>query len=76
MSKYSKCDLVREVKGCGNHVYCGRGEFLVLNDDTWEVWKRNGSSLMEFKNWYKSVSDAPIAKFTGSYPRYTFREEF
>jgi hypothetical protein len=76
MSKYSKCDLVRTVKGTGNSVERNRGEFIVLNDDTWEVWKRNGASMTEFKQWYKSVSNAPIAKFIGSYPRYTFFEAF
>lgn len=74
--KYSKCDLVRKVRGCGNHADYKRGEFLVLNDDTWEVWKRNGSSLMEFKNWYKTTSNAPFSKFTGTYPRYEFIERF
>lgn len=72
--KYSKCELVRKVSGSGNYADYKRGEFLVLNDDTWEVWKRNGSSLMEFKNWYKSISNAPGSKFIGCYPRYKFYE--
>lgn len=58
MGLYSKCELVRTVKGRGNHCDYGRGEFVVLNDDTYEVWKRRGEKMNKFKKWYKATSYA------------------
>lgn len=69
-----KCELIRKLKGRGNHCDYGRGEFIVLNDDTYEVWKRHGESMNKFKKWYKSISNASTAQFIGAYPRYEFIE--
>ena len=69
--KYSKCELVKKVKGRGNHCDYGKGEFVVLNDDTYEIWKQHGENMNKFKNWYKSFSNGQ-SKFIGAYPRYEF----
>lgn len=68
----TKCELVRKVKGYGNNCERSHGEFIVTNDDTHEVWKRNGESMLKFKSWYKSFSN-PESKITGSYPKYDMR---
>lgn len=67
----TKCELVRKVKGIGNYADAGRGEFVVTNDDTHEIWKRNGESMRVFKSWYAQFCGE--SKMTGSYPRYDVR---
>jgi hypothetical protein len=69
---YIKCELVKKVKGVGNSIHSGRGEFVLTNDDTHEVWKRNGESMRKFKSWYQSIENNGN-KITGSYPRYCLR---
>jgi hypothetical protein len=64
--------MVRKVNGIGNKVVKGRGEFIVTNDDTHEIWRLNGSSITDFKNWYKAIL-ACEDKITGSYPYYDIR---
>lgn len=73
---YTKCELIRKLRGRGNHCDYKRGEFIVLNDDTYEVWRRHGESMNNFKIWYKSISEASVKKFIGAYPRYEFIETF
>jgi ABC-type tungstate transport system permease subunit len=69
---YIKCELVKKIKGIGNHVNASRGEFVLTNDDTHEIWKRNGESMKKFKNWYQSIEKTEN-KITGSYPKYDLR---
>jgi len=69
---YTKCELIRKIKGIGNIYYLNDDEFVITNDDTHEIWKRNGENLNNFKQWYLSVS-TDDSKLTGSFPKYDMR---
>jgi hypothetical protein len=45
----TKCELVRKIKGIGNAYALDRDEFVVTNDDTHEIWRRNNESMRQFK---------------------------
>ena len=74
MANYVKSELARKVRGIGNSYALRHDEFCITNDDTHEIWKRNGQNMHEFKTWYLSINSSDIeCKLTGSYPYYDYR---
>jgi hypothetical protein len=67
----TKCELVRKIKGIGNAYALDRDEFVVTNDDTHEIWRRNNESMRQFKKWYAQFCFE--TKMTGSFPTYDIR---
>lgn len=65
--------LMRKIKGHNIHFSLENDEFVVVNDDTYEVWTLNGMSIKEFKKEYCGFYCANN-KIVGSYPRYQYFE--
>jgi hypothetical protein len=73
MKNYVKSKLVRKVNGIGNSYTLNYDEFCVTNDDTHEIWQRNGENMRDFKRWYAACDFSSTSKLTGTYPHYNYR---